>query len=81
MDDEDFDFDAIEVQPARRFCKADLFVVPFHLLSGVAKAITETFEVCHDLAAMHANFVLYQNDFREQAALEIEQLTSGEQDG
>ena len=82
MDDEDFDFEIVAMPPVRRrFNKADLFVVPFHLLSGIASAITDTLEVCHDLAAMHANWIIGQDEFHEQAVLEIESLTTGEQDG
>lgn len=67
--------------PCRRFQKADLVILGFGLISGIAGAISNTAETAQNLVMMHANFNQQQQNFHQQAAIEIERLTSGDVDG
>lgn len=82
MDDDDFEaFEIAEIteyRMSRRFHKADLIVLGLDLIRGLSAAITSTLTTAQELAGLHANFKCDQEDFHEQAALEIEMLTNGE---
>lgn len=67
--------------PYRRFMKADLAVLGLGLVAGIVGAVHETLSAAQTLAAYHANYINSRHDFHEEAALEIETLTSGEIDG
>lgn len=75
MDEEEF-----EEATARRFQKADVFVVGFGLVTDVLRAVADTFELATNLAGYHANWKQQQAEFHEQAALAIESITNGEEE-
>lgn len=83
MEDDDFDFfeDATPADPGRKFQPADVLVLGFHFLRGVAQATANTFTYAQSVAAEHANFRTQQMNFHQAAALEIETLVSGDDDG
>ena len=80
MDDFDF-FEEAGTDPGRLFQPADVFVVGFNFMRGVAQAVTQTFAYAQAIAADHANFRTQQMNFHQAAALEIETMISGEDDG
>lgn len=83
MDDEEFEYDegCEYVVPQRRFMRADLVVLGLDLANGIVSAVASTLAMAQSLAAAHANFINAQEHFREEAALQIEQMTSGDSDG
>lgn len=67
--------------PTRRFVLVDLLVLSLHFVSEVAGAFHSTSVAAYNIAAQHANYRVDQRDFREQAARDIETLTTtGEPD-
>lgn len=76
MDDDD-----IRSTPARRFRSGDLLVVGLEFISDVSVAVASALTFLRDLAAMHTNYLTSRDAFHQQAALEIETLTSGDLDG
>ena len=65
---------------SRRFMPTDLFVLALDLARGVSEAVAATLGTAQSLAAGHANYKVDQAAFHEQAALQIETMTSGESD-
>lgn len=82
-DEEEYEFLTEDFERvSRRFRRADIFVLALDLAQGVAEAMSETLTTARTLVAMHANWDCDRETFHEQAALEIEMLTSeGEEDG
>lgn len=77
--DEEFEPVWIESAPlSRKFYKVDIVVLGLNLMKGVAQAFADTLDTATDIAAMHANWRVDQDDFRQSAALEIETLIAGE---
>lgn len=85
MDEEEFEnfVSAFEVaEPvSRKWHKQDILVLGLDLVCGVVSSVAETLTSARDIAAMNANYLVDQDTFAEQAALEIETLTNGETDG
>lgn len=65
--------------PARRFIRADAVALGLRFLSDLATAVDENLTRLSNAAAMHANYRIQQREFREQAAIEIETLVSGDE--
>lgn len=69
-----------EFEPwVRRFRKADLLVLALSFATDVIAAVAVNLETATRLVAGHANFLNDRSDFHEQAALEIETLTNGDE--
>ena len=67
---------------ARKFRTVDVVVLGFHLLSGISRSFTQTFELAQSLVAGHANYEGQREAFHEEAALELETLIrDGEDNG
>ena len=82
MDDDDFETMWIEADTAiaaRRLRPADIGVVALDLVRGVCAAITNTVELAQNLVMSHANWQCDREQFAQDAALEIEQMTNGEE--
>jgi hypothetical protein len=80
--DDDNDFEFVTSSPVqRRAIPFDFVVLGAFLLDELAGAIHSTATAAYNLAAMHANYLHDQATFREEAALEIETMTTGESDG
>lgn len=80
MDDEEFTTFFISVEEeavSRRFHRADPIVLGLNLLTGMARAAYETFEMATNLVASHVNWEFDRDNFQQEAALEIESLVSG----
>lgn len=77
MDDEFVTFEVAETV-SRRFRRQDLFVIGLQLVNGVANAVASATETAMVLAGAHVNWMVDQEDFHQEAALEIESLVSGE---
>lgn len=75
MDDDDF---PVVRPPARKLHWADFFVLAFDIIANLADAVNDTALQARNLAVMHANHVTNQHQFQQQAALEIETMTEGE---
>jgi hypothetical protein len=80
VDDDEFEeYDDIESwSPSRKFQIVDLAVLVLNLVRGLSEAFTHTFTLAQQLVAAHANYRVETEDFRQQAAREIETLTNGE---
>ena len=76
--DEDEDVEQNETLPARRFYKADVIVIGFGLVRGIAEAFRDAAMEIRQVAAMHVNWEFQQTVFHEQAVQEIETLISGD---
>lgn len=70
-----------EALPSRRFVGVDLLVVGLGFASDIATDVGSALTQLRNLTAMHANYRVDQRSFAEEAAKEIETLTSGETDG
>lgn len=82
MEDEEYEgFIECEEVTSRKFRKADLAVLALGLVSGIVDAVQATATTAYNLAAMHANYEVDQDTFREEAALEIETITGDSNDG
>lgn len=82
-DEEEYEYDegCEFVHPSRRFMRTDLVVLGLDLVGGVLNSVVNTLATARNLAAAHANYKVEQHAFHEEAALEIEQMTSGDGDG
>lgn len=82
MDDEGFEIVFTQEEPAsRRFRREDIFVLGMGLATGLTQAVASTLSTAHQLLAWHANYKFDQDAFHEEAAREIETLTSEDSDG
>jgi len=77
---EDDDWTDVETR-SMRFMKCDIAPLVLGLVEGLVGAIHASTITIYNLAARHANHIHEQAAFREEAALEIETLTTGEVDG
>jgi hypothetical protein len=66
---------------SRRLIPADFAVLGLGLARDIASAVENTLGMAQALVAGHANFLTNQRLFRQEAAIEIETLTSGDDDG
>ena len=66
---------------SRRVIPADFAVLGFGLARDLFAVCSRVFDVAQTLAMQHANFITTQRLFRQEAAIEIETLTSGDADG
>lgn len=66
--------------PARQFQKIDILILAFNLAAEVAEAISDTCASATILLAAHANYNVDREQFRQDAAREIETIT-GEDNG
>lgn len=80
MDEFDSEVESDAFRLSRRFRKADLLVIALDLIACATKSVAETLMMARDTAAMHANWTADQDTFHEEAALEIESMTNGEDD-
>lgn len=64
-----------------RFIAADIAPLVLNLMVNVVGAVHSSLITAYNVAARHANFLHDQATFREEAAIEIETLTTGELDG
>jgi hypothetical protein len=64
---------------SRKFQKVDVIVLGLNLVHGVAQAVADTFLAAQGIFAGHANYMIEQTTFHEEAALEIETLIAGEE--
>lgn len=81
-DEEDEGFIEVDEGPtSRKFRKADIAVLAVGLLSGIVDAFASAATTAYNLAAMHANYEVDRDAFREEAALEIETITGDSNDG
>jgi len=77
---DDFDIEIPEAWTlSRKFRKEDLAVIALDLIACVVKSVGETLMMARDTAAMHANWRADRDTFHEEAALEIETLTNGDE--
>lgn len=89
MEDDDFEdvtdafahFFAPPKPACRRARWADVPVIACNFLFDISKAVNNVFGDMQAIAAMHANFNIKQDEFHEQAAREIETLTTGDENG
>lgn len=84
MDDDDFDTEAeitTVVLPPRPVSRLDLLAFGFWALARAAEAAENIADEFSDLLAMHIGFTERQRQMAESAALEIETMTGGDQDG
>lgn len=78
MDEEDLEYEEESLTWSRKLQKADIFVLGFNLAAGIADAFAETLRSAQGLVAAHANYNFDQQQFHQEAALEIETLIAGE---
>jgi len=71
MDDEEFEGRT----PPRKFQKVDILIVGFNLVSEVFDALGDAFTSLTMLTAAHANYNVEKEQFRLDAAMEIETIT------
>lgn len=71
MDDEEFEGRT----PPRKFQKIDMLIVGFNLASEVFEAVSDAFMSLTVLCAAHANHNVEKEQFRLDAAMEIETIT------
>jgi hypothetical protein len=63
----------------KRIVPFDFAVIGLGLVRDLFGSFERAFSVSQVIVAQHANFQVEQRDFREQAAIEIETLTTGEE--
>lgn len=79
--DDDEEFDAqVAYTPAHRLRKIDMLIVGLEFARQMTSAIEDTLSSCVQLVAAHANYKFERDKFQQAAALEIETLTSGDDD-
>lgn len=76
MEDE-FDEETI----SRKFYPTDMLVVGLDVAYGTAHSVAQGLATLRDLVAFHVNWKFDQDAFHEQAALEIETMTNGDENG
>lgn len=76
----DEELDEEFTHPSRRFRKGDLIVLALDTAYNFVGVMANTLAIARNLAGMHQNYRVDQDNFRRQAALDIETIT-GEQDG
>lgn len=92
MDDDDFEnfedvtdafahFFAPPQQQTHRFRPIDAVVLTLLGLHEFSQATTTMFRTAYNAAASHANYRQDQEAMRTEAALEIETMTAGEENG
>lgn len=78
---EEIEFEFVEPQSlSRRFRKSDILVLGLDLIAGMAGSVAETLMAARNCAAMHANWRYDQEAFHDEATLQIETLTHGDED-
>lgn len=77
--DED-EFEENEEMNSHKFRAIDAVVLTLGLVHELVSAVYQTTMTAYNLAAAHANYIVDQDNFRKEAALDIETIT-GEQDG
>ena len=83
MDEFEVEYDEDEEgwSVSRRVIPADFAVIGLGLVRDLFGAFESAFAVTQQIIAGHANFQTNQRLFRQEAAIEIETLTSGDEDG
>jgi hypothetical protein len=81
MDDEEFEYEEESLTWSRRFQRVDILVLGFSLAADLVDAVGNNLRAAQGLLAAHANYKVDRDRFHEEAALEIETLTAGEDDG
>lgn len=67
--------------PSRRARpKVDFLILGLNLIGGIATAIRDTAEIAVNICAAHANWQVERDVFHEEAAIEIETLTTGDEE-
>lgn len=66
---------------SRRVTPADIGVLALGFAREIAGAFENAFGLAQHLMCGHANYLAGQRHFHQQAAREIETLTSGDEDG
>jgi len=79
MDDDDECY--FEPNGAHQFRVDDLAPLVLNLVEGILAAFHSTAVIAFNLAAGHANFKTQQAQFRQEASLDIERITSESADG
>ena len=66
---------------SKRVIPADLAVLGLGLARDLSACFARFFDIALHLAGNHADYQTNQRLFQQEAAIEIETLTSGDQDG
>jgi hypothetical protein len=78
MDEEEYEIG--EEWYSRRFQKVDLVIFGVNVTGGTLAAVAASLEALGNALLGHANYNVDRDSFHEEAALEIETMTTGETD-
>lgn len=76
MDDEDFEFDAVESNPIPgwKLRWIDVAALGVGFLHDIAAVVEETLDGAQALLCSHANYMFNRDQFHQEAAVELETI-------
>lgn len=80
MDEEEFEYEEEETIRSRRFRGIDLLVLALNTAYEFSMSVTNNLAIARNLAGMHANYRVDQDNFQRDAMLEIETITGEQED-